>query len=214
MSISTPPVGEHHTTDRTRSDSPRSQTHRRSAFKELMKTSAVTEEKKKKNLFTLIEEEKKEEDLEPTSLAAGNLTHPLTPLSSSGVEATRALPPTLEILFEKVASSMVIMHSNEEQETTFVLDNPNFASSPFFGTKITIKEYSTAPKAFNIEISSYPAALAQIAAHQGDLMAAFQNGRFNFSVHRLDTQLLDTDERPVFCREETQEQGSFEGRQQ
>jgi hypothetical protein len=117
------------------------------------------------------------------------------------------LSPEIEAVFEKMASSMIIMTSSHEVETTFFLDNPQFASSVLFGTKITIREFSTAPKAFNIEIASNPNALSVIDASKIDLMSAFEKANFNFTVHRFDTAIQQSEDRPVLHRKESNDKG-------
>ncbi len=122
---------------------------------------------------------------------------------TSGVSMTQPaiLAADIEALFEKMASSMLILSSTRETETTLFLDSPQFANSPFYGTRVTIKEFTTAPKAFNIEIATSAIALAKIEAHKSALMTAFQQGNFGFSIGRLDTGLHDPD-RPLFHRKE------------
>lgn len=110
-----------------------------------------------------------------------------------------ALMPCAEIqaLFEKMASTMLIMHTEGEQETTLFLDSPQFSSSSLFGTRITIKEFTTAPKVFNIEIASHQAGLHLLATHKDALVAAFESHRLPFSVHRLDLGLHGAED-PAF----------------
>jgi len=104
----------------------------------------------------------------------------------------------IEALFEKMASTMLVMNSESEQQTTLFLDTPQYSSSAFFGTRITIKEFSTAPKIFNIEIASSPTALNLLTTHKDALLAAFDSHKLPFSVHRLDTELHGVEEQP--CR--------------
>lgn len=140
------------------------------------------------------EKEKKEGialDLPPSRILAG--------AELFSVKTQMLLSAEIDVLFEKMASLMLITHSSGETETTLFLDNP---TSLFCGTRITVREFSTAPKAFNVEIASSPAAIAAIEAGKNDLMAAFQNGKFPFSIHRFDTQLQDVEERPLFHRKE------------
>ncbi len=123
-------------------------------------------------------------------------------LFSNPIAAVKTLPPEIEALFEKMASAMIVMSSPGETETTIFLDH--HPSSLFLGTQITIREFSTAPKAFNIEIATHhPAALAMIDAHKQELLSAFHDGNFNFSVHRLETQLQPSEDRPVLHRKES-----------
>src|SRR5689334_13395558 len=97
-----------------------------------------------------------------------------------------ALSLQIAELFEHMASTMLIMTTSEETETTLFLEGAKFSSSVFFGTRITIKEYTSAPKAFNVEIASLPAAANLMAQHKDALLAAFENAKFPFTVHRLE----------------------------
>jgi hypothetical protein len=107
---------------------------------------------------------------------------------------------------------MLVMNASNDVETTLFLDNPHFASSALFGTQITIREFSTAPKAFNIEIISNPGGVALIDAGKNDLLNAFREGNFNFTVHRFDTHIEQTPDRPVFHRKEGGDQGQQDQR--
>lgn len=199
-------------------------------FRELMKVTPADERSKKRDLFSLYNEEEDDED-ENNPLSSGMFAAQpviLTPsdektdgsaavmaaCASTALDArgpavammstpTVSLPPGIEALFEKMASEMLVMCSSGETETTLFLDNPHFASSIFFGTQITIREFNTAPKAFNIEITAFPTALAALGAGMQGLLAAFQNGKFNFSVHRIDTLVKQHEERPVLHRKES-----------
>lgn len=155
----------------------------------------------KKLMDSFRENEEEESSLDTKSSEEeslnGFLTCSFLPMeikTSMAPESTTALSSVLssiEIaeLFEQMASTIIVMSSTEEQKTTLFLNSSKFSSSPFFGTRITIKEFSTAPKAFNIEIASNPAALDLLSIHKEALVAAFESGRFPFSVHRLETQL-------------------------
>jgi hypothetical protein len=134
----------------------------------------------------------------PSSLMLGAVSESL----SSGSIQPLTLPAEIEALFEKMAGTLILACSSLETETSLILDSPQFSSSPFYGTQISIKEFSTAPKAFNIEILSSATALALLAPHQADLLAFFEKGNFNFSIGRLTTSIQDSD-RPLFHRKES-----------
>jgi hypothetical protein len=196
-------------------------------FKKILKTMPVDEDQCEKDLFRMIEEEEKDEILEGVVAAAPSLnSDPEQKKEKTGAVQTPALPanahtlffsnslntppstsikisltPEVQALFEKMASTMIVMQTSGEAETTLFLDSPRFASSIFFGTQITIREFSTAPKAFNVEIVSTPSAIHAIDPCKNDLLSAFQNGHFNFSIHRFDTY-IHTEERPVLHRKE------------
>jgi hypothetical protein len=128
------------------------------------------------------------------------------PFAITETGKSSALPPVIAAAFEAMVSTMLIMDSCAEVETIFFLDSPHFASSVLFGTKITIREFSTAPKMFNIEITSNPQGVALMEAGKSHLFAAFENAHLNFTVHRFETHLLQSEKGPVFQRKETSDQ--------
>lgn len=197
-------------------------------FRELLQVHPAEEKPREKNFFSLIEEEEKEEMIDgPISIQilplalpalpeknkekcemveAGFTSTPAFSINLSGLGASFAAVQNTRLeefkeLFEAMASRMIVMHSSGEVKTTLFLDNP---SSRFFGTTITIREFSTAPKVFNVEIASSTQMICAIEASKNDLLSAFQHGNFNFSIHRLDT-LLQNEEHPVMHRDENQD---------
>ncbi len=122
-------------------------------------------------------------------------------ITSSALHAV-AISAEIEALFEKMAGTIILACSSLETETSIFLDAPQFSASPFYGTHISIKEFSTAPKAFNIEIATSPAALALLEPHKADLLAFFEKGNFNFSIGRISTHIQESD-RPLFHRKES-----------
>jgi hypothetical protein len=124
-----------------------------------------------------------------------------SPLASS-IAIKPMLGTDLDAIFEKIASCMVLMTSSADVETTMIMDKPG---SLFFGTEITIREFSTAPKAFNVEIRSLAQAIQAIEANRNALLSLFERGNFNFSVHRLET-FIQNEEKPVLHRKESSDQ--------
>lgn len=157
-------------------------------FKKLFIAPCEGREDGKKDLFSLIEEELEEEaavlaelPTPPPFLGAS------APFSLESAAASLApLHSSLPLAMEKMIGTLILMHCTGETHTTLCLDQPQFANSPFFGTQITIKEFSTAPKAFNIEIISNPASLLSIQKGSETLLSLFAKGDFGFSVHRLE----------------------------
>lgn len=94
-------------------------------------------------------------------------------------------------LFNEMVGCIAECTDSAIQRTTFILDAPEFAHSVFYGAKITIVEYSTAPKIFNIELSGTPEALALFQASAADFMAAFQNGKFDFQINRIEANFSE-----------------------
>lgn len=155
-----------------------------------------------------MEDKKKEEKDNPPSL----MNVPPSPCSkfpcqtascSQEVRLSQLLPADFGPLFEKMASSMILMTTSSEQITELSLDAPQFQNSVFYGTKITITEFSTAPKAFNVELLSSPQGTAQLALHTAAFLEAFGKGNFNFSVENLAISLLQEEEKPLFSRKES-----------
>lgn len=110
------------------------------------------------------------------------------------------LHPEVQALFERIVGVISVMQQSGIKETSFTLNMPKFASSVFFGSRIIIREFSTAAKAFNIEFSGSEAAVSLFQANASDLAAAFQAGNYAFRVHRMETSYLT--ERPLFKRKE------------
>lgn len=175
-------------------------------FKELLKAMPVDENLRGKDFFALVaEEEEKEEKSEPTEgpvfevRSVAHLSMAEAEALNNSVTRLAGLSPAIEAAFEKMASCMIVMTSTHETETTIFLDNAN---SSLHGTTITIREFSTAPKIFNVEIVSHAQAVALIDSSKNDLLSAFQKGNFNFSIHRFDTHLQKKEDRPVLHRKE------------
>jgi hypothetical protein len=179
-------------------------------FKKIMREPPASRHKKDENKKK--SSSSKEEALSPFSpgqlgnaaLAASTLaTACCGEITAAGATASsQQLSAEIQALFEKMAGTMILLSSSLETETSVFLDAPQFASSPFYGSRITIKEFSTAPKAFNIEIATNPAALSLLQTHQAALMTSFQQGNFNFSIGRIDTEIQNND-RPLFHRKES-----------
>lgn len=169
----------HHSSDAPSRKHPTSQ-----RFKECMERKNSTSDASEEEL----EEKNRRED---SVYAPISFSLPLSCNMSASAASSASLTPVAEIqaLFEKMASTMLILHTEGSQETTFLLDSPQFASSSLFGTRITIKEFTTAPKVFNIEIASHQAGLHLLATHKDALLAAFESHKLPFSVHRLDMEL-------------------------
>ena len=142
---------------------------------------------------------------DPRNLTGGV---PLAPLASSltgptTVSGAFSIDPSTEVmdLFDKMVDKITVMHQTGVTETEFSLEGAQFASSRFYGSKVVIQEFSTAPKAFNIQFVASPEAVTLMQAHAGDLMAAFQQGNYAFSINRLDTRIAPA-HRGIFVRKE------------
>jgi hypothetical protein len=93
---------------------------------------------------------------------------------------------TAEVLdfFEKSVNAIAYLHHSGDSETTFYLDTARFP-----GTKIIVREFNTAPRAFNISLIGSPESVTLFNSHAADLIAAFQKTPFNYTVHRLESDI-------------------------
>jgi hypothetical protein len=121
--------------------------------------------------------------------------------SSSSLSPVQGINPQILDLIDLMVGSVALVDAAGISETTITLDSPGFAGSLFYGAEITVREYSTAPKAFNIHFSAGADAIALFNTHASDLMAAFQNDHSAFKLNRLETHLLEN-HRPFFKRKE------------
>lgn len=146
-------------------------------------------------------ESEKKEPKEEAEFAPPPILHEIVPplgapppaemVAPSAISAPFAnLPPQVQQLYERMVGVMTVMHETGITQTTINLDNPRFTESVFFGAQIIITEFSTAPKAFNIELLGNQQAVNLISQNSEELVAAFQAGQYNFKVNRIDTGFL------------------------
>ena len=122
------------------------------------------------------------------------------PASSGITPGYASLRAEILALFERMVSVISVMHDAGITETTIHLTS-EMAGSMFAGAQIVIREFSTAPKAFNIEFIGNAQNTALFEQNVASLLAAFQSGNYNFSIHRLESSLLPA-EKPMFHRKE------------
>lgn len=103
------------------------------------------------------------------------------------------LTPEMLAVFEKMIGVMSVMNTSGITQTTIHLTSPQFASSLFYGAQIVIKEYSTAPRAYNIQILGSAKAVDYLQGKLTTLTTALQKGEYAFTVNRLETGLLKSD---------------------
>ena len=160
---------------------------------EYSSTSSFSKRKEKKRSFSEVLENasilvlQSALEKEKTEIEGCPLSSPLSGTSASVsyaaalVRSIDLAPEVLE-LFEKGVHAMTYLTQSGVSETTFFLDMHQFA-----GTKVTITEFNTAPKVFNISLVGSPEMAARFNAYAPDLLAAFHKSPFNFSVHRLES---------------------------
>lgn len=169
-------------------------------YKEVTRRSALAKELQKgslKALKKLLASAKAESDSSHTVSAAG----PFSEMSIAQVTAQRGsidkIDPSAQVmqLYSKLIDKLVYIAKEGIQKTIFYLDTTAFDSSILRGAKITITEFSTAPRIFNIHFSADPKAVAFFEAHAAGLQNALNNGGHKFDVNRIDSSLLTEDEK-------------------
>jgi hypothetical protein len=174
----------------------------------------AVEQKKELESTTLKREVKKEAGApsSPMTTPAATTLGPLFIAPAPEVApAYTQLSGEMLALFEKMISQIFIMQANGINETTIHLNTPEFASSMFAGAQIVIKEYSTAPLAFNIEFLGSPQNSLYFERNIASLRAAFASEDRKYSINRIDSRLLSKQEKPLFHRKEkTSEKGKEE----
>ncbi|MBS0627609.1 MAG: hypothetical protein JSS09_05300 [Verrucomicrobia bacterium] len=121
----------------------------------------------------------------------------LSPLQASSpiveslqeISSVATIPEECLQIIDKLCSEMLVMDFESCITTTFVLETQNFANSPFYGAKITISEYCTAPKIFNVSISAEESAITLLQTHMTGFFELLETRNFSFAIHKIDTHL-------------------------
>ncbi len=152
-------------------------------------------------------QDKEHQILEIESPSLPQLPSHIQPMAvSATTQASPYLNSATVALFYQMVGTMYVMSGGTPgstpgvNRTEIVLNNPSFANSKFYGAKITIEKYATAPDSFNIRLSGTHEAVTSFKDNVPSLLTAFQNGNFLFRVGRLDVEY--TLDRPVFRRKE------------
>jgi hypothetical protein len=143
-----------------------------------------------KNFIGDKEKSKKENIQQPTSSPSTTVLGPLfLPPPTATPPAYSLLSPEALALFEKMVSIISILKDNGITETTLHLDTPEFADSQFYGAQIVIREYSTAPLTYNIELLGNPLAAELFQKKLPILRSAFDDPKYRFRINRLESSI-------------------------
>ncbi len=116
---------------------------------------------------------------------------PFRKIETFAKSSTGPLPPAEAIEFlDRLCSEMLVTQTETSSQTTFVLESEQFAGSSFYGAEITIEEFSTAPKLFNVSIKASDLAVTIIQTHLAGLLNLLEKRDFSFGINRIDTSLL------------------------
>jgi len=111
------------------------------------------------------------------------------------------LTPEVTPVIEHMVGQILVMSTKEGiMQTEILLNNPEMENSVFYGSKIVLEKYSTAPDSFNIRLTGTPEAVTIFNGNIDILMESFNRGNFNFRIGRIEA----THEagRPLFRRKE------------
>lgn len=120
----------------------------------------------------------------PTTLAPSFLSPPTTT-----APAYSLLTPDMLALFEKMVSVISILKDSGISETTIHLNTPEFENSQFYGAQIVIREYSTAPLAYNVELLGNPLAADLFKTNLPNLRSSLSDPKYRFRIHRLESSI-------------------------
>jgi hypothetical protein len=120
----------------------------------------------------------------PAATAAARQAAP-----SLGIEA-------LAIYFHMIGTIAAMVSPKGDSLTEFVLNAPSFANSKFYGAKISIEKFATAPDQLNIHLTGSNEAVAAFNQNIPNFLAAFEKGNFAFTIHQIEASY----EKPLFHR--------------
>ena len=152
-----------------------------------------------------VKKEKIQQEAIPAVFPASSALGPsfIAPASETP-PAYATLNPEVLALFEKMVGVISVMKESGIKETIIHLNSAEYANSRFAGSEIIIREFNTAPLAYNIELVGTPQNAALFEQNVGALMSAFQTGKYGFTVNRIDTRVASPrPDKPVFHRKET-----------
>lgn len=121
----------------------------------------------------------------------------------AGAAATAAQPylgfEALSIYYHMIGTITAMVSPKGDSRTEFILNAPSFANSKFYGATISIEKFSTAPYQLNIRLTGSNEAVAAFNQNIPNLLAAFQAGKFSYTVNRIEAAY----EKPLFQRKES-----------
>lgn len=149
-----------------------------------------------KQVSDQVDKHKKEETHTSTNLPppAASTIGPsfLAPISETP-PAYAFLSPEAFALFEKMVSVITVLSTSGITETVIHLNTHEFTNSPFSGSQIIIREYSTAPLAYNVELIGNPLAADLFRKNIPLLKNAFAEGKHRFHINRLEASISQED---------------------
>jgi hypothetical protein len=161
----------------------------------------VKQEKEKQNLKEEKPFEVSKEKIHPSSMPAvlqefskevGLTAHSLT------ANLSPYLPSDVTPLFQKMVGTIIHIEQQGITKTEVILDSKAFENSIFYGSSISLEQYSTAPNSYNIILKGPNQAVSMFNENLDGLYNSFKKGDFSFKINRLEAEY----ERPLFKRKE------------
>jgi hypothetical protein len=122
------------------------------------------------------------------AIRANSLTAHLTPY----------LPSDVSPLFQKMVGTIIHIEQQGITKTQVILNSKAFENSIFYGSTISLTQYSTAPNSYNIILKGPNQAVSMFNENLEGLFNSFKKGNFSFTINRLEAEY----ERPLFKRKE------------
>jgi hypothetical protein len=157
---------------------------------------------------------KKHRDKQSIEIIAPSTTpmpaHIETIAQTAAMQSMSLVSPQIAPLFFQMVGTIHMMASpSGVSRTEVILNSPAFANSRFFGSKILIERYSTAPDAFNIRLTGTNEAVAAFQQNISGLYAAFQSRNFPFRIGRISAEYAI--EKPLFRRKDSKGKAGDDG---
>ncbi len=164
--------------------------------KKFIETATISKKEDKKK------EDKKEKFIEKKHELSQVIQEMPSAIATQTEQLTATLAPYLHSditpLFEKMVGTILQIQKEGITKTEIILNSKAFESSIFYGTRIVLEKYTTAPDSFNIILKGPNQAVALFGDNIQGLYDAFRRGNFNFRIGRLSAEY----ERPLFKRKE------------
>ena len=122
------------------------------------------------------------------------LRHETHARGSSAPSSVSSITPETQKIFDKMCSEMVIMHTKASCKTTLILRSLSLRNSPLYGSKVTIEEFSTAPKLFNVTIQTKAPVMEAVNAQMAGFMNFLHSKELAFGINRMETVLLSEED--------------------
>lgn len=107
-------------------------------------------------------------------------------------------PEALAIYTHMIGMIVSVVKPSGDSQTEFILNSPALMNSKFYGAKIVIEKFESAPNAVNIRLTGSEEAVKEFQQNIPNLLAVFEKGKFAFTINRLEAVY----EKPLFQRKE------------